>query len=96
MTTDTHLGTTSLTIIIEGHITGMNEVMQIKDIISSNMQADTFELIIKDAYVIPSALIGFLVKLINIDGKKIIISETKDELKNLFDDLDLNQIFLIR
>jgi len=96
MKTDTRLGATNLTIMIEGHITGMNEVMQIKDIISSNIQVDTFELVINDAYVIPSALIGFLAKLVNVDGKKIVISDAKDELKDLLNDLDLNQIFHVR
>ena len=96
MKSEMHLNSTNLSIIIEGHITGIDEVMQIKEIINSNAGVNTIELVIKDAFVIPSALLGFLVKLANRDGKSIIISEAKSELKNLLDDLDLNQTFLIR
>jgi len=96
MKTDTRLGAGNVTIMIEGHITGINEVMQIKDIISSNIHARTFELVIKDAYVMPSALIGFLAKLVNVDGKQIVISDANAELKTLINDLNLNQTFLVR
>ncbi|SFV75101.1 hypothetical protein MNB_SM-3-1190 [hydrothermal vent metagenome] len=96
MKIDTRMNAVSITLVIEGHITGINEVMQIKDIIASNAQVDSIEFIIKDAFVMPSALIGFLAKLANKDGKKIVISEAKDELKNLLKDLSLDQTFLIR
>ncbi|SFV59658.1 hypothetical protein MNB_SM-7-515 [hydrothermal vent metagenome] len=96
MDTQTNLGTTNITIKVDGHITGIDEVMTLKNIISANMHLETFELDIKDAFVIPSALIGFLVKIVNQENKRVIINASKSELKNLLRDLNLDQIFLIR
>ena len=86
----------TLVITIEGHITGVTEVMEIKNILMANPHVNVVELVIKDALVIPSALIGTLSKLANKDKKKVTIAAAKDELKSLFNDLNLDQIFLIR
>jgi len=96
MELQTRLSASSMTLTVEGHITGISEVMAIKNAISSHMHLETFELDIKDAFVIPSALIGFLVKIVNRDNKKVIINASKSELKDLLKDLGLEQTFLIR
>ena len=86
----------ALSIKIEGHITGMSEVMEIKNIVSQSQGTNAVELVIEDAFVIPSALIGYLVKLVNFDKKKVIIKAKQQELKNLIIDLNLDQIFDMR
>ena len=85
-----------LSITIDGHITGIAEVAQIKDLISSHKQISTVELILNDAFVIPSALIGYLLKLINADEVKVIIKAHRKELKELFSDLNLTSTIEVR
>ncbi len=86
----------TLSIIIDDHITGIIEVVQIKDIFKSYPEARIVELDIRDAYVIPSMLIGYLLKEINVDKKRIIIKCAKKELKNLITDLNLHTIIDVR
>ncbi len=85
-----------LTIIIDGHITGIKEFSEIKAIIDSHTQAKAVELKINDAHVIPSMLIGYLVKIIKMDKKKVTIKCSKKELKSLITDLNLHTIINVR
>lgn len=85
-----------LSIEIGGHITGLGEFTQLKSIINSHSQAKVIELNIKDAFVIPSVLIGYLVKLIHVDKKTIIMKCAKEELKTLITDLNLNTVITLR
>jgi len=82
-----------LTIHINEHITGMQEVGVIKTIVKANDGFDTIKLDIVDAFVIPSALIGYLMKLTNIDKKNISIIAHQKELNQLLIDLQLDQLF---
>ena len=82
-----------LTLRISGHITGVQEVNEIKSIVEANKSADTIKLDILDAFVIPSALIGYLMKLVNVDEKIISIAAYQEELYQLLSDLQLEKIF---
>ncbi len=82
-----------LTIDITEHITGIQEVSAIRTVIQENNGFDTIKLNIVDAFVIPSALIGYLMKLTNIDKKNISIIAHQKELNQLLIDLELDQLF---
>ena len=86
-----------LTLSINGYITGLQEVSTVKTLIKENSECDSIKLDIIDGFVIPSALIGYLMKLINVDNKSISIIAHQEELQELFVDLQLDKSFnLIR
>ncbi len=87
---------TTLFCTIEGHITGISEAMQIKTEISSNENISVIELNIPDAYVIPSMLIGYLVKTVAKDKKSISIKCGTRELKQLIIDLNLQSVVTLK
>jgi len=96
MKIDTKIAGSIVSLKIEGQITGIMEVQSIKSNIENNLEnANEVKLILKDAYVMPSSLIGYLVKLVRGDEKTVVI-EAKTELKNLLSDLDLKHVFTIR
>ena len=80
---------------IDGHITGISEVNELK-IIFNNSNATTIELNINDAFVVPSAFIGILVRLVQKDKKSIKINTKHQELQILFKELSLDSIIDIR
>ena len=92
--TSTHSSLISLE--IEGHVTGIVEVEEIKSIIASYNNITEIEFIFKDAFVIPSSLIGHLVKLAQRDNKRIIIKSSNADLVKLLTDLNLDQMFYIK
>ena len=96
MKTTSNFNGTTLNITIEGHVTGATEVMEIKNIVSAHLHATSVELNIKDAFVIPSALIGYLVKLVNGEKKRVAIQAKHEGLKNLLRDLNLHTLFEVR
>ncbi len=86
-----------LTLSINEHITGLTEVDTIKILIKENSECQTLKIDIIDGFVIPSALIGYLMKLINVDNKSISIVAHQKELQELLIDLKLDESFhLIR
>lgn len=95
MKTNQNLINNNLSIIIEGHITGRLEVMQIKDIFDNNQNAKMIELVINDAYVIPSILIGILVREIEVNNRKVRLVCSQEELKTLIKDLNLDSMIEI-
>ena len=95
MKIDTKTLGATLAITIEGQITGISEVQEIKNVIEYYTDTVSIELVLKDAYVIPSSLIGYLVKLVNVNQKKVIIN-AQDELKELLRDLSLEKTFIIK
>jgi len=86
----------NLSLTLKGHITGMSEVMKIKSLVGANQGFTTLELIIEDAFVIPSALIGYLIKIINVDNKRVTIKASHNELKLLLSELKLDKVFEVR
>jgi len=86
---------TVATLTVEGHITGVTEVLEIKTALA-NLNIEILEIIVRDAYVIPSALIGYLVKLVQKDGIKVVFRAEQDSLKTLISDLNLNAVFEVR
>ena len=68
----TNIHSSLISLEIEGHVTGIIEVEEIKSIISSYNNISEIEFVFKDASVIPSSLIGYLVKLAQRDNKRIV------------------------
>ena len=95
MKIDTSLHGSLLTLTIHGHITGTTEVEEIKAVLSAHKSLDKIELNLLDAFVMPSALIGHLVKLSQRDNKDISIKANNDTLVDLLNNLGLNQMFKI-
>lgn len=93
----THLQSngTVATLRIEGHITGVAEVLEIKTKLST-VDFEILEITVKDAFVIPSALIGYLVKIVQKDGVKVMFNAQQDSLKTLISDLNLDAVFEVR
>ncbi len=83
---------------VEGNIKGLKDVNKIKDAIESfNLEnGDRFSIEIKDSFSMPSALIGYLMKLIQKDEIKLNICACDARLVELLDDLGLTKAFNIR
>ena len=96
MKTTLSMSGSTLTIKVEGHITGLAQVEEIKSLVSANSRYEFIELDIVDAYVIPSALIGYLIKLVNLDKKKVTLIAHQAELKELIQELNLDKTFILR
>lgn len=96
MTIEDKLSGNKLSLIVKGHITGISEFNELKQVIDSSSQVSTVELSFRDAYVIPSILIGYLVKIINLDKKTVIIKCSQKELKSLLTDLNLHTVMNVR
>ncbi len=75
-------------IIIEGLVRGNSEVAEIKTTIS-NLTSKSVSIIFQDSYVIPSSLIGYLLKSIHDDKIDLNIKVKQHELYELLDRLNL-------
>jgi len=84
-------GGNRLILKIYEHITTINDVNEIKKHMLSE-SFDELELVISDAFVIPSALIGLLLRTVQADKKRVSI-KAKDELLELLKELNLQSVF---
>ncbi len=83
------------TLEINGNIKGLDDFFQIKeDILKMELtNSDTLVLDIKNSFSMPSAMIGYLLKLIRQDRIQVILNVYDRRLLELLDDLNLNLIF---
>jgi len=79
------------TIEIFGTIKTIEDAESVIDAIKS-IQDDVINIKIYDSYVIPSSIIGALLKAIN-NGKKVILGVKSDLLEELIKDLNLDKVF---
>ena len=96
MKVTTDLRGSALYLNVKGHITGMNEVENIKSTITLYNNFNTVELLLEDAYVIPSSLLGYLVKLKVKENKSIVINTKEESLEELLISLELHKLFSIK
>ena len=75
-------------LIVEGLVRGNSEVAEIKSVIS-NLTSKSISIIFQDSYVIPSSLIGFLLKSIHDDKIDLSVVVKQPELYQLLDRLNL-------
>ena len=75
-------------IIIEGLVRGNSEVAEIKSIVS-NTTSKNIVIVFQDSYVIPSSLIGYLLKSIHDDKIDLSVKVKQHELYELLDRLNL-------
>ena len=83
---------------IEGNIRGLSDIEQIKAVIDG-MQLehnDSLVLAIKDSFSMPSALIGYLLKLVEQKGVNINVTVGNGILEELLYDLNLKQAFNLK
>lgn len=76
---------------IEGLVRGTEEVSRIKSEFSNFSENEVVELHFIDSYIIPSSLIGFLLKVIHEDRIKLKVIIEKQELYELLRRLNLTQ-----
>jgi len=95
MQTNVTLHNTTLQILIDGHVSGISEVMELQNIMKQHTEVNFIELIFPDAFVIPSALIGYLLRVIKVDKKTVQIKAQRQELRDLINDLNLSSVLNI-
>ncbi len=80
---------------VTGTIRGMADVAEIKSVIESFRleEGDTLEVVIKDSFSMPSALIGYLLKIAEQQKCKLQVTVGNEILAELLDDLGLKSLF---
>jgi len=82
----------------EGNIRSMRDVSELKSTIESYnlVSGNKFNIEIVDSFAMPSALIGYLLKLVQQDAVKLSLNIYDTRLAELLDDLNLTEVFNIR
>ncbi len=85
-------------ISIAGNVKNSNDINKIKEAISSYAlkSGDAFTIELKDSFAMPSAMIGYLMKLVEQDKIKLSLKIGDPRLAELLDDLGLTQAFNIK
>ncbi len=85
-------------IAIDGNIKGLSDVNEIKETITSyNLKnGDRFYIEINNSFAMPSAMIGYLMKLVEQDKVNLTVQISDERLVELLDDLGLTQAFNIK
>jgi hypothetical protein len=84
-------------VTIKGNIKTVSDYQEIKgnlDAITSNTKSMTIKIL--DSISITSSVIGYLNKLVLKDGVSLSIEVGNQQLKELFDDLNLTALFKVR
>jgi hypothetical protein len=81
---------------IKGVIKTIEDVENIKQAIENYIKGDTVKLTIIDSFAMPSALIGYLIKLHSLQKKNIILKIGDDNLYELMQDLNLDKEFNVQ
>jgi predicted nucleotidyltransferase len=83
---------------IEGNIRGLSDIDQIKTVIDNmRLEAqDSLALEVKDSFSMPSALIGYLLKLVEQNGVNLNVTVGNEILAELLEDLNLKQTFKLK
>jgi len=82
-------------VIIKGDITNIDDFEKIKSITESLKNKKELVIEMMDSVYITSSLIGYLYKLREKDEVDLIIKIAKNELKEVFEDLDLLEVFKV-
>ncbi len=82
---------------VEGNIRSMSDVNELKSTIDSYnlVSGSLFKIEIVDSFAMPSALIGYLLKLVQQDEVKLRIEIHDARLAELLEDLNLTEMFNI-
>jgi len=81
---------------VEGNIKSLEDFEKIKYTIEEIMPTKSITLSLKDSISITSSVIGYLTKLVNVDGVEVYLNIKTQELYDLLRDLDLDKVFHIR
>jgi len=81
---------------VEGNIKSLEDFEKIKYTIEEIMPTKSITLNLKDSISITSSVIGYLTKLVNVDGIEVYLNIKTQELYDLLRDLDLDKVFHIR
>jgi len=81
---------------IEGNIKSLEDFEKIKYTIEEIMPTKSITLNLKDSISITSSVIGYLNKLVNVDGVEVYLNVKTQELYDLLKDLDLDKVFHVR
>ncbi len=85
----------SKSIKVKGNIRSMIDVSELKSVIDSYNLAsgDTFMIEIVDSFAMPSAMIGYLLKLVQQEEVKLTMKIHDERLAELLEDLNLKEVF---
>ncbi len=80
---------------IEGNIKSLNDLQEIKEAIKSYQlsKGDKFTIEIMDSFAMPSAMIGYLLRIIEQDKVKLTLVINDQRLTGLLEDLNLKEVF---
>lgn len=83
------------TVKIEGNITSIDDYLSIKNVFQDfvNNGVKEINIFFIDAVSITSSVIGFMLKLINIDKVSLTVVTGDKRLLHLFDELELSEVF---
>ena len=85
-------------ILIKGNIKGLEDTNEIKQVIESFLlkSEDKFTINLQDSFSMPSAIIGYFMKLTEKEGINLTLKVGDEKLAELLDDLGLTQAFNIK
>ena len=85
-------------ILITGNIKGIEDIENTKRIIESFLlkRSDSFIVKLQNSFSMPSAMIGYLMKLTEQEGINLTLQVGDERLAELLDDLGLTQAFNIK
>jgi len=84
------------TITIKGHISTLNHYMEIKQVIHESIAANNlqaFTILIPDSNTITSSMIGFFIKIVNMDRINLTLKVGQEDLFNMLKDLNVATLF---
>ena len=87
----------SKSIKVMGNIRSISDISDLKSVIDAYNLAsgDTFTIEIVDSFAMPSAMIGYLLKLVQQEEVKLTMKIHDERLAELLEDLNLKEIFNI-
>ncbi len=85
----------SKSIKVAGNIRSMADVSELKSTIDAYnlVSGDTFTIEIVDSFAMPSAMIGYLLKLVQQEQVKLTMKIHDERLVELLEDLNLKEVF---
>lgn len=83
-------------IIIDGNIATISDVVKIKDALKDIPKGSEITIFLKNSMMLPSSLLGMLLKFVQVDKIKVNIEYVKEEIGSLLEEMDLTKIFHTR
>ena len=90
------LSITGNIVTIKGNVKSIAHYNEIKSALDSLVGEDKIVIRLEDSISLTSSVIGYLSKLVNVDGKELELYVRNEKLYKLLDDLGLLQLFSVK